>query len=60
MRIGLKRHRSESLKVPSAPLFAEKLKAVAGLFPSPPEHATVLRVHEKSQVQALDRRLACL
>jgi transposase len=52
---GLKPHRSESFKVSNDPLFAEKLEAVVGLYLSPPEHAIVLCVDEKSQVQALDR-----
>jgi hypothetical protein len=52
---GLKPHRSETFKVSNDPLFAEKLEAVVGLYLSPPEHAIVLCVDEKSQVQALDR-----
>ena len=52
---GLKPHRSESFKVSNDPHFAEKLEAVVGLYLSPPEHAIVLCVDEKSQVQALDR-----
>jgi transposase len=52
---GLKPHRSESFKVSNDPLFAEKLEAVVGLYLSLPEHAIVLCVDEKSQVQALDR-----
>jgi hypothetical protein len=36
-------------------LFAKKLEAVIGLYLSPPEHAIVMCVDEKSQVQALDR-----
>jgi hypothetical protein len=34
-------------------LFAEKLEAVVELYLSPPQHAIVLCVDEKSQVQAL-------
>lgn len=52
---GLKPHRSETFKVSNDPQFAEKLEAVVGLYLSPPEHAIVLCVDEKSQVQALDR-----
>jgi transposase len=33
----------------------EKLEDVVGLYIDPPEHATVLSVDEKSQIQALDR-----
>src|SRR5689334_4709946 len=35
--------------------FAEKLDDIVGLYVSPPEHAIVLCVDEKSQIQALDR-----
>jgi transposase len=35
--------------------FAEKLHDVVGLYVSPPAHAIVLSVDEKSQIQALDR-----
>ena len=52
---GLKPHRSASFKVSNDPHFAEKLEAVVGLYLSPPEHAIVLCIDEKSQVQALDR-----
>ena len=37
------------------PHFAEKLLDVVGLYLDPPEHALVLCVDEKSQIQALDR-----
>ena len=39
----------------SDPRFIEKLEDIVGLYMSPPEHALVLCVDEKSQVQALDR-----
>jgi transposase len=52
---GLKPHRSASFKVSNDPHFAQKLEAVVGLYLSPPEHAIVLCIDEKSQVQALDR-----
>ena len=52
---GLKPHLVESFKISSDPLFAEKLEAIVGLYLSPPEHALVLCVDEKSQIQALDR-----
>jgi transposase len=35
--------------------FAEKLEAIVGLYLNPPEHAIVMCVDEKSQIQALDR-----
>jgi hypothetical protein len=34
--------------------------AVVGLYMSPPEHALVLAVDQKSQIQALDRTAPCL
>jgi len=52
---GLKPHRVESFKVSNDPLFADKLDAIVGLYLNPPEHALVLSVDEKSQIQALDR-----
>lgn len=52
---GPKPHRSEAFQVRSAPLFAEKFEAVAGLSRSPPEPAIVFCVDERSQVQAQDR-----
>ena len=52
---GLKPHRVETFKVSNDPHFAEKLDDVVGLYLNPPEHAIVLSVDEKSQIQALDR-----
>jgi len=52
---GLKPHRFESFKISNDPEFAEKLQDVVGLYLNPPEHALVLCVDEKSQIQALDR-----
>jgi transposase len=52
---GLKPHRVESFKISNDPQFAEKLEAIVGLYLNPPEHALVLSVDEKSQIQALDR-----
>jgi transposase len=52
---GLKPHRMDSFKVSNDPQFAEKLEAIVGLYLNPPEHALVLSVDEKSQIQALDR-----
>jgi transposase len=52
---GLKPHRMETFKVSNDPQFAEKLEAIVGLYLNPPEHALVLSVDEKSQIQALDR-----
>ncbi len=37
------------------PEFATKLVDIVGLYVDPPEHAVVLSIDEKSQIQALDR-----
>src|SRR5277367_2122165 len=52
---GLKPHLVKTFKVSRDPEFAEKLEAIVGLYLNPPEHALVLCVDEKSQIQALDR-----
>jgi transposase len=52
---GLKPHLSRTFKISNDPRFAEKLSDVVGLYLNPPEHALVLSVDEKSQIQALDR-----
>ena len=52
---GLKPHRIESFKLSNDPNFTQKLEAIVALYLEPPEHAIVLCVDEKSQVQALDR-----
>lgn len=52
---GLSPHRWRQFKLSNDPAFAEKLHDVVGLYISPPAHAVVLSVDEKSQIQALDR-----
>jgi hypothetical protein len=52
---GLRPHRIESFKISNAPDSAAKLEDIVGLYLNPPEHALVLSVDEKSQIQALDR-----
>ena len=52
---GLQPHRSETFKLSSDPLLIEKVRDVVGLYINPPEHAVVLCVDEKSEIQALDR-----
>jgi transposase len=52
---GLKPHRVRTFKLSKDPKFAAKLRDVVGLYIDPPEHALVLSVDEKSQIQALDR-----
>jgi transposase len=51
----LKPHRADGFKLSNDPLFVEKVYDVVGLYLNPPEHAVVLCVDEKSQVQALAR-----
>ena len=48
-------HRIRTFKLSNDPAFAEKLKDIVGLYVDPPDHAVVLSVDEKSQIQALDR-----
>lgn len=52
---GLQPHRSETFKLSTDPYLVEKVRDITGLYLNPPEHAIVLSVDEKSQVQALDR-----
>lgn len=52
---GLQPHRMETFKLSTDPNFVAKLRDIVGLYVSPPEHAVVLCVDEKSQIQALDR-----
>ena len=52
---GLQPHRVRQFKLSNDPNFVEKLHDVVGLYVNPPEHAIVLSVDEKSQIQALDR-----
>jgi putative transposase len=52
---GLQPHRSRSFKLSTDPFFIEKVRDVVGLYLNPPDHALVLCVDEKSQVQALER-----
>ena len=57
---GLKPHVVETWKLSTDPEFIGKVRDVVGLCMSPPEHALVLAVDEKSQIQALDRTAPCL
>jgi transposase len=52
---GLKPHLVRTFKLSTDPRFAEKLEDVVGLYLNPPEHALVLSLDEKTQIQALDR-----
>ena len=57
---GLVPHRFQEFKVSNDPAFVDKLRDIAGLYVNPPEHAIVLSVEEKSQIQALGRTQAPL
>ena len=57
---GLKPHAVETWKLSTGPEFTGKVRDVVGLCMSPPGHALVLAVDEKSQIQALDRTAPCL
>ncbi len=52
---GLQPHRAETFKLSPDPLLIDKVRDIVGLYMAPPEHALVLCVDEKSQIQALDR-----
>ena len=52
---GLQPHRVRQFKLSNDPQFVTKLRDIVGLYVNPPDHAIVLSVDEKSQIQALDR-----
>ena len=52
---GLQLHRSDTFKLSPDPLLIEKVRDIVGLYMNPPDHALVLCVDEKTQIQALDR-----
>ena len=52
---GLEPHRTDTFKLSPDPLLIEKVRDIVGLYMHPPDHALVLCVDEKSQIQALDR-----
>ena len=52
---GLQPHRHKTFKLSTDPFFVEKVRDIVGLYLNPPEHALVLCVDEKSQIQALER-----
>ena len=52
---GLQPHKIRQFKLSNDPRFAAKLIDIVGLYVNPPEHAVVLSIDEKSQIQALDR-----
>ena len=52
---GVQPHRQRHFKLSSDPFFVEKVRDIVGLYLNPPDHAVVLCVDEKSQIQALER-----
>ncbi|RBI24302.1 IS630 family transposase, partial [Xanthomonas oryzae pv. oryzae] len=52
---GLQPHRSKRFKLSTDAFCIEKVRDIVGLYLNPPNHALVLCVDEKSQVQALER-----
>ena len=48
-------HRTRTFKLSNDPFFVEKVRDIAGLYLNPPDHALVLCIDEKSQIQALNR-----
>src|SRR5246500_5686699 len=52
---ALQPHRSKTFKLSTDPFFVEKVRDIVGLYLNPPDHAMVLAVDEKSQIQALSR-----
>ena len=51
----LQPHRVRTFKRSNDPAFVAKVEDIVGLYMSPPAHAVVLSIDEKSQIQALDR-----
>ena len=52
---GVQPHRQRHFKISNDPFFVEKVRDIVGLYLNPPDHAVVLSVDEKTQVQALQR-----
>ena len=52
---GVQPHRQRHFKISNDPFFIEKVRDIVGLYLNPPDHAIVLSVDEKTQVQALQR-----
>lgn len=52
---GVQPHRTKGFGLSTDPFFVEKVRDVVGLYLNPPDHALVLSVDEKSQIQALER-----
>ena len=55
VRHRLSPHKVQQFKVSTDPKFAEKTREVIGSYMNPPDHAVVLSINEKTQIQALGR-----
>ena len=55
VRHRLAPHKVRQFKVSTDPKFAEKTREVIRLYMNPPDHAVVLSIDEKTQIQALGR-----
>jgi transposase len=51
----LQPHRRKTFSLSTDDFFVEKVRDIVGLYLNPPDHAAVLCLDEKSQVQALER-----
>lgn len=49
---GVQPHRTRNFKLSTDPFFIEKVRDIVGLYLHPPDHALVLCVDERSQIQA--------
>lgn len=52
---GLEPHRVKAFKVSRDAAFEATIRDVVGLYVNPPDHAVILSVDEKTQIQALSR-----
>ena len=52
---GIQPQRQRTFKLSNDPFFIEKVRDIVGLYLNPPDHAVVLCVDEKTQIQALER-----
>jgi transposase len=52
----LKPHRTRKFTLSTDDFFVEKVRDIVGLYLNPPDHAVVLCLDEKSQIQALERK----
>jgi hypothetical protein len=57
---GLKPQRVDRLMATNDPDFGRKAADIIGLYLNPPAHAAVFCVDEKTEIQALDRKVPVL